>query len=60
VRLVDQLAFADANYVVSIMKTDFSELGHPPEGGTWPRPGQTPPAGWPLYEAAIRWSEGRQ
>jgi hypothetical protein len=55
-RLIDEGAFAEADYVASIMQTDLAEMGHVAKGSPWPRPGEAPPMGWPLYEAAIRWS----
>jgi hypothetical protein len=48
----------DADYVLGILRTDAAEANLLPEGITWLRPGQAAPAGWPIYEAALRWSRG--
>lgn len=45
----------DADYVLAILQTDAAEADRVPEGRNWLRPGEEPPKGRPVYEAAFRW-----
>jgi hypothetical protein len=57
-KLVQAGAYAEAAYITAIMQTDLAEVGYVAPGSIWPRPGEAPPVGWSLYEAAVRWSKG--
>ncbi|HEX2528377.1 MAG TPA: hypothetical protein VHL31_19005 [Geminicoccus sp.] len=57
-KLVKSGAHDEAEYVTAIMQTDMAEFGCTPPGSTWPRSGDVPPAGWTVYDAAVRWGQG--
>jgi hypothetical protein len=57
-KLLNNGALDEAEYITAIMQTDLAEIGHVPPGRVWPRPGEVPPAGWDVYEDAVRWCHG--
>jgi hypothetical protein len=61
VTLLNKLAlqdrYADALYVIAILKTDLAEDDQCYDPA-WPKPGDAAPRGWHIYEAATRWCRG--
>ncbi|WP_191060966.1 hypothetical protein [Geminicoccus harenae] len=55
ITLVNEANLAEFRYVQNILKTDAAELGWAPSDEQWLLPGQPPPGGWLVYEAAYRW-----
>jgi hypothetical protein len=53
--LIHEEAYAEADYVLAVIRTELAELGHAPAGSDWPRPGQAAPVGLTVYEAALCW-----
>lgn len=56
-RLAAVNAYAEAEYIVAIMMTDLAEIGRVPSEMNWPRPGEVPQTGWPLYVSVLRWCQ---
>jgi hypothetical protein len=52
--LVRSGAYAEADYIIAIIRTDLVEIGHVPADKIWPCPGEEAPVGWPIYKAALR------
>ena len=57
-RLISAEQHEEADYVLAVLQTDLAEMDQVPKGRNWLRPGQVPPQGWPVYEAALRWFQG--
>lgn len=54
-RLVDAQRYAEADYVLAIVRTDAAEADLVPAGEEWLRPGQAAPKCWFVYQAALQW-----
>jgi hypothetical protein len=46
--LIHEGAYAEADYVLAVIRTELAELGHAPAGSDWLRPGQAAPVGRPM------------